>query len=132
MDDRTYAGYLVFAVLGSAFILLWNYFFITAGFYHRYISAVIGVFSLVWFSINLSLIFIEGLDNHPDARKLFLPVWFVIGFIAACVHAVYNLSQAPSWLMVGTTFATWWIIVSILASLVELFVANLILIQMNE
>lgn len=131
MDDRSYSGYLLIVILATAFTILWNFFYLTEGFYHRYISAFAGICAFIWFAINLALIFVEGLEDEPDARKLFLPAWYVIGFIVAAMFSAYHLRYASSVLEVGTTYGTWWVVLTTFTAFLKLFIADMLLWQFN-
>jgi hypothetical protein len=127
MDNKVYAGYLVLVIFGGALGALWNFFFMTEGFYHPYFSIVIGISAAFWFALNLGLIFVEGLEETPDARKIFLPVWFVIGTVLTFVYAAFEARNAPSWITIGTRFSTWWIAMATIGAVFEIVYADLLL-----
>ncbi len=131
MNNRLYASYLILAILGGAFGAFWNFFFLTDGFYHPYVSVAVVFFAFIWLAVNLSIIFLEGVEENPDIRKLFLPFWYVVGFVITGMYAAFNLKWAPSWIAVGTTFSVAWVTLAIVGAIFELVYADLLLLELS-
>ncbi len=126
MDNKAYAGYLVLVIFGGAIGALWNFFFITEGFYHPYFSIIIGIAAMLWLALNIAILFVEGLEENPDARKMYLPIWFIIGTVLTFVYAAFEARNA-NWVTVGTRFSTWWISLATIGALFEIIYADLLL-----
>lgn len=132
MDNRLYTSYLILAILGGAFGAFWNFFFLVDGFYHPYISVVVMFSAFIWLCVNLAVIFVEGVEENPDLRKLFLPFWYIVGFVITGMYAAYNLRWASSWISVGTTFSAAWIILATVGAIFELVYADLLLLEFSR